>query len=231
MSKIGYMFVGALFTLIISFGYVVFADSFNSTESVIDQDKGTVKNNNEAEGISTSSEVETNKDDQEMFEVVNENPVYVLANQNENGQDSSTFSKQDVVHLPSPEEEAKEIPTKELKYMENVVAPSNFLKDIDKLEIEIENDQIEIEIMQERKKKEVKTEVEIELENEKTKLNGEEAEEFVAQLFESVVIESQEDLQLAVKNMLASYGVDIDTVEMEIKVNTKDKEYVFKNQP
>ncbi|WP_078428319.1 hypothetical protein [Alkalihalobacterium alkalinitrilicum] len=233
MNKFGYMLVGALFTLVLSFGYIVLADGFNSTEPSIAP--------NDTEKLMKTEHTKkmgTNLDAEEMFEIVEENPVVILTKDEDSEivQDveekltTNLLSEQEVVEIKTTEKENKDL-SSERKESKKAEQPTDFLKKIEKFEIEIENDQIEIEIKQERKKKEVKTEVEIELENEKVKMKGKQAEEFVTQMFSSVQINSAEDFQFVVKNILASYGMDINTVEIEIKVRTKEKEYEYKHKP
>ncbi|MFC0560316.1 Phr family secreted Rap phosphatase inhibitor [Halalkalibacter alkalisediminis] len=192
MKKFGYMFIGALFTLILSIGFLSFADSetdFNNEtlEEVTD--------------LQTDFILEESKLGEELIHVVEESPVLA-------------------VHVNTSEPIKKKEDS--LVNEELIVAGNPFLEKLEKLEITIESDQTEIKLKQERKKKKVKSEVEIEWKNEKVKLKDQRAEEFIEEMFSAVDIEETQDLPLLAEQWLEEFQMNPHAVEIDIQIEKLD---------
>lgn len=232
MGKFGYMLIGALFTFILSFSYLVLADSFNadpyskdtSTTITSENDNGTFHGNH--------------KDELEEAVVVQEEPVIIVAKHQQLEELSQGSGENVNKGIMTPQDEMQEMATEEVHFSEEEDQtqlakqgePSAFLNRIEKLEIKIKNDDLEVKIKQEQKKKKDKAEVEIKHEKEKMKMKGKKADDFLAQTFSSVQLNNPEDLQQVVKNIITSYGYDWDSVEVEIKVESKDNKYEYKHK-
>ncbi|MEB1809290.1 MAG: hypothetical protein LPK26_18705 [Bacillaceae bacterium] len=229
MGKFRYMLIGSLFTLILSFSYLVLADSFNadpyskdtSTTIMSEEEYDTLPGNEKGELVKAV--------------VIQEEPVIIAANHQKQQSNVSNENKND--GPLTPQDDNQELITEEIDVSESkqVVSAkqeelSAFFNRIEKLEIKIKNDDFEVKIKQEQKKKKDKSEVEIKHGKEKMKMKGKKADDFLAQTFSSVQLNNPEDLQQAVKNILTSYGYDWDSVEVEIKVESKDNKYEYKHK-
>ncbi|MFV8830454.1 hypothetical protein [Alkalihalobacterium sp. APHAB7] len=231
MGKFGYMLIGSLFTLILSFSYLVLADSFNadpyskdtSTTIMSEEEYDTLHGNHK--GVL-----------QEPV-VVEEEQVIIVANHQK---DQSYVSNENKNEGPlTPQDDKQEVIKEDIDVSKTKQAvsakqgesePSAFLNRIEKLEIKIKNDDFEVKIKQEQKKKKDKAEVEIKHGKEKMKMKGKKADDFLAQTFSSVQLNNPEDLQQVVKNIITSYGYDWASVEVEIKVESKDNKYEYKHK-
>ncbi|ARK29597.1 YusW family protein [Halalkalibacter krulwichiae] len=157
----------------------------------------------------TSSSVElelSNDNDKDLAEVVevqqvNESPVILTGPLEEEEETTQLSDEQDREHISEPK---------------------SFLKELEKLEVKLESDQTKIEIKQERKKNNIKSEVEIELKNEKMKLKDQRAEEFLEELFATIEIESNKDLEKIADQLLNEFQMNPHAVEIELKVKNLD---------
>ncbi|MGO4886712.1 hypothetical protein ACJ2A9_03060 [Anaerobacillus sp. MEB173] len=227
MSKFGYMVIGAVFTIILSVGYLTFAANLPDGLQIEAGEPIAVNDNNQlsqndhkvsladeiivGEAVALTTPQSLVKDD-----------VQVVA---ENDQNNRNDESNQLTHSNSNDLLSNQ-PTDNI----NNIKPGNYLQQVDKLEIEIENDDIEIEIKQERKKKKVKSEVKIKTNKKEMKLKDEKAEQFINEMYSAVSIESAKDIQAAVENLLSQYNVDISQVEIEIKVEASGSDYQFKNK-
>ena len=196
MKKFGYMFIGALFMLILSVGFLSFADSSSETDV-----------NNGATDLQPESMLEESKLGEEFIHVVEESPILAVH-----------------VNASKPSEPSQSIEKKEDSYVneELIVAGNPFLKELEKLEITIESDQTEIKLKQERKKERVKSEVEIEWKKEKVKLKDQRAEAFIEEMFSAVNIEETQDLPVLAEQLLEEFQMNPHAVEMEIEIEKLD---------
>ncbi|WP_216831821.1 YusW family protein [Alkalihalobacterium elongatum] len=232
MGKFGYMLIGALFTLILSFSYLVLADSFNADPYYKDTST-TVMSEDEYDTFHDNQ-----KDELEETVVVQEEPVFIAANHQEIEVQFPVSNKNNNEGALTSQDEIQEVIKEDIDGSETKQEisakqgePSSFLNHIEKLEIKIKNDDFEVKIKQEQKKKKDKAEVEIKNGKEKMKIKGEKAEEFLLQTFSKVQLNSPEDLQQVVKNIITAYGYDWDSVEVEIKVESKDdNKYEYKHK-
>jgi hypothetical protein len=195
MRKFGYMIIGAIFTLIISIGFLTFADSSNETDTYAEYEELLTSEPNE---LTAESVLE-----HQTVHVVNESTVVANASLNE--------TIKEVESVETQEEDKVSFSSQE-----------SFLDQIEKLEVEIESDQTKIKIKQERKKKKVKSEVEVELKNEKMKLKDQRAEEFIKEVFSTFDVQATEDLQIIADELLAEFQMNPHAVEVEIKIEKID---------
>ncbi|MFC0472721.1 hypothetical protein ACFFHM_20110 [Halalkalibacter kiskunsagensis] len=217
MKKFGYMFIGAIFTLILSVGYMVFADTFNSSDAYLENEESFTTVSYES-----SEKLVMNEPEPEQVERVEETP-FLVSTSNMSNESVHKEQQNNEVVTPEPVKETVEVESEPEKN-------GDFFQQMEKLEIEIEADKVKIEIKQERKKNRVKSEVEIEGENENIKLKNKKADEFLDKLFSSYEIHSAEDLQLLTKILLEDYNLDLNSAEIEIKVSQKNgKKYEYKH--
>ncbi|KHF40188.1 hypothetical protein [Halalkalibacter okhensis] len=238
MNKVAYMFVGAIFTVIISIGYLTFADTKEPSQSEqITQEALTVKKTvTEVEEVDTVEEIPTS--------ISEENPILLSSSpedeskvamsdmeQTEESSQSNGFT-QAAKGLARAEglAKAKGLTQEKGTQAKGKQTAVSFLEQLEKLEIELENEKIEIEIKQERKKNRVKSEVEIEWEDEKIKLKNKQADVFIDDLFALTPIQSAEELPTLAQEILAQYGVEAESVEVKIKAEKADgKKYEYEN--
>ncbi|WP_332692641.1 hypothetical protein [Halalkalibacter lacteus] len=216
MKKFGYMFIGAVFTLILSIGYMTFADTFSSSDTQLEKEEVFPTVNTDS-----SESLYTNEIEAEQVELVEETP-FLVSTINLSNESAAQETHRNKIVDPVPVKEEVEVQLEREK-------GDDFFQQMEKLEIEIEADKAKIEIKQERKKNRIKSEVEIEWKNEKIKLKNKKADEFLDKLFSSYSVQSAEDLQLLTKKMLEDYNLDLNDAKIEIKVSQKNgKKYEYK---
>ncbi|MCL7748291.1 hypothetical protein [Halalkalibacter alkaliphilus] len=229
MNKFAYMLVGAIFTVIISIGYITFADTTDSSQSEqITQEALTVYKSaaNETEEVEVFEEIQPS--------IAEESPILLST-----GREEVTITKVDTEktdensHAEENTQVAKGIAIAKgnSQAKNNNQRGASFLEQLKKLEIELEDEQFEIEIKQERKKNRVKSEVEIEWKNEKIKLKNKRADNFIEELFALTEVYSAEDLPTLANKILAQYEVEWDSAEVKIKAEKADgKKYEYENK-
>ncbi|MDE5416323.1 hypothetical protein [Alkalihalobacterium chitinilyticum] len=229
MGKFGYMLIGSLFTLILSFSYLVLADSFHA-DPYSKETSTTIMSEEEYDTLHGNE-----KGELEKAVVIQEEPVIIAVNHQKEQSNVSNENKNE--GALTPQDDNQEVIKEDIDVFESKQAVSAkqgelsaFLNRIEKLEIKIKNDDFEVKIKQEQKKKKDKSEVEIKHGKEKMKMKGKKADDFLAQTFSSVQLNNPEDLQQVVKNIITSYGYDWDSVEVEIKVESKDNKYEYKHK-
>jgi hypothetical protein len=207
------MFIGAIFTLILSIGYMAFADTFSPNDPQLESEEPMLTETND-----NSEQVKLNEMDGNQVERVEEAPFLVAFNDLSN--ESNETNNNETIKQDLEEVEVKTEPKK----------GDDFFQQIEKLEIEIKADKAKVEIEQERKKNRIKSEVEIEWRNEKIKLKNKKADEFLDKLFSSYEIQSAQDLQILTNQLINDYDLDPQSAEIEIKVSQKNgKKYEYKN--
>ncbi|WP_332629465.1 hypothetical protein [Halalkalibacter flavus] len=242
MNKFAYMLVGAIFTVIISIGYLTFADTTDSSQSEqITQEALTVNKTL----VSETEEVEVIEEFKEVEEIqpsiAEESPILLSTGRKEVTEITTVDTEKTDENSQTEEntQAAKGLAKAEglakakgnSQAMNNNQRAVSFLEQLKKLEIELEDEQFEIEIKQERKKNRVKSEVEIEWKNEKIKLKNKQADDFIEELFALTEVYSAEDLPTLANKILAQYEVEWDSAEVKIKVEKADgKKYEYENK-
>jgi hypothetical protein len=254
MNKFIYMGIGAIFTIILSFSFLAFANHPTTSES--------------SSTVFTSTFISVNKESNEIkVKLGDEKDTYSLSdsvwvNRNEkqatlddltrgdsvelifNSKDQVAFIKatsDDHQELAANSEEVKEdldqlaklapeqtqVESEEASNVDIVsLTGTELFRDDGELEIKIEGDDLEVKIKQKKQKNRVMSEVKIEVDDNEVKLRGREAEKLIYKVLPSININSESDLN-DIKNMFAK-EFEMDPKDLSIKVKIEDKGKPFK---
>lgn len=258
MNKIAYMGIGAIFTIILSFGWLGYANQISSSESTVhignlvsidgEQQEIMVEQNgdNITFSLAESLWIHRNEEKSIIDDLISGDQVEMIFNsmnevafikahsvtweEQKKSEEAPKYEK--ISEEPQVEEKTTKIESKEKVQAteKSQTQPTSLNQTAWKnFEIKIEAHHTEIKIKRENKNNKVKAEVKVETKNEEIKMKGQSAETFITQLLSNINVDAQTELNEVAYLIAKEFKLNPEEVKLEIKIKNEKKEYKFEN--